>query len=150
MRKWPDDLQLLTVGETGHSVDGGRTGVEFAYPNRWPLLLRSARLADAGTYLCHVSTDPPLIRRVRLRVTGTRRLVASPFFFYSFFFVRGSAAPLRGPQPPVKNAPVFQWGLTSNVFFAPPPPPETEGVHGPPEGSTAPLDDSMVVTRFRF
>jgi hypothetical protein len=36
IRKFPDDLQLLTIGEMSHSAES-RIEAEFVYPQHWPL-----------------------------------------------------------------------------------------------------------------
>jgi hypothetical protein len=69
IRKFPDDLQLLTIGEMSHSAES-RIETEFVYPQHWPLRFNPALMSDSGLYLCHVSTDPPLIQFIYLQVSG--------------------------------------------------------------------------------
>ena len=70
IRKGDDDLQLLTIGEMSHTSDP-RIEAEFVYPHFWPLKFKPALTNDSGLYLCHVATDPPLIRFVYFNVSGT-------------------------------------------------------------------------------
>ena len=43
----------------------------FIYsPHLWLLKFNPAVVNDSGTYLCHVATDPPLIRYVQLQISG--------------------------------------------------------------------------------
>lgn len=69
IRKHPEDLQLLTVGEMTHSSDA-RVEAVFTYPHSWSLRFDPVLATDSATYYCHVSSDPPLIRFVVLQVTS--------------------------------------------------------------------------------
>lgn len=39
-------------------------------PHLWQLKFNPAMINDSGTYLCHISTDPPLIRYIHLEISG--------------------------------------------------------------------------------
>ncbi|KZS06931.1 Obscurin-like protein [Daphnia magna] len=74
MKKTEDDLQLLTVGESSHTADP-RISPDFTYPHLWQLKFNPAMINDSGTYLCHISTDPPLIRHIRLEISVPEPIV---------------------------------------------------------------------------
>nr|CAH0103213.1 unnamed protein product [Daphnia galeata] len=74
IRKTEDDLQLLTVGESSHTADP-RINPEFIYPHLWQLKFNPAMVNDSGTYLCHISTDPPLIRYIHLEISVPEPIV---------------------------------------------------------------------------
>ncbi|KAK4020971.1 hypothetical protein OUZ56_002907 [Daphnia magna] len=81
MKKTEDNLQLLTVGESSHTADP-RISPDFTYPHLWQLKFNPAMINDSGTYLCHISTDPPLIRHIRLEISGkllTTQMIESIF-----------------------------------------------------------------------
>ncbi|XP_032777657.2 uncharacterized protein LOC116916514 isoform X1 [Daphnia magna] len=74
MKKTEDNLQLLTVGESSHTADP-RISPDFTYPHLWQLKFNPAMINDSGTYLCHISTDPPLIRHIRLEISVPEPIV---------------------------------------------------------------------------
>ncbi|EFX80985.1 hypothetical protein DAPPUDRAFT_242993 [Daphnia pulex] len=41
-------------------------------PHLWQLKFNPAMINDSGTYLCHISTDPPLIRYIHLEISAAR------------------------------------------------------------------------------
>ncbi|XP_073959074.1 uncharacterized protein [Choristoneura fumiferana] len=61
-----EHLELLTLDLDTHTADS-RYRVDLAGDN-WRLALSDARVQDSGIYCCHVSTHPPMLRRVRLTV----------------------------------------------------------------------------------
>ncbi|XP_063374394.1 uncharacterized protein LOC134662052 [Cydia amplana] len=61
-----ENLELLTLDLDTHTADP-RYRVDLAGDN-WKLALSDAKVQDSGTYCCHVSTHPPMLRRVRLTV----------------------------------------------------------------------------------
>lgn len=42
----------------------------YCSPHLWQLKFNPAMVNDSGTYLCHISTDPPLIRYIHLEISG--------------------------------------------------------------------------------
>ncbi|KAJ8718481.1 hypothetical protein PYW08_002718 [Mythimna loreyi] len=58
LRNTTESAQLLTVGPALYAGDN-RIAVKFQYPNNWRLSMNPVKLADAGHYMCQISTHPP-------------------------------------------------------------------------------------------
>ena len=69
-RKQNTSLNLLTIGKDSFSADP-RYSVAFRKPENWRLKIRPVMAKDNGTYLCQVSTHPPIIFLQHLKVIGT-------------------------------------------------------------------------------
>lgn len=69
MRRKGDDLNLITFDRHTYSSDS-RYSLEFETPNDWKLLIQYASENDDGTYECQVSSYPPLILLVYLKIIG--------------------------------------------------------------------------------
>ncbi|XP_011558662.3 hemicentin-1 [Plutella xylostella] len=61
-----ENLELLTLDLDRHTADL-RYRVDLAGDN-WRLELSDSNVQDSGIYCCHVSTHPPMLRRVQLTV----------------------------------------------------------------------------------
>ena len=68
-RKQNTSLNLLTIGKDSFSADP-RYSVAFRKPENWRLKIRPVMAKDNGTYLCQVSTHPPIIFLQHLKVIG--------------------------------------------------------------------------------
>ena len=68
-RKQNTTLNLLTIGKDSFSADP-RYSVAFRKPENWRLKIRPVMAKDNGTYLCQVSTHPPIIFLQHLKVIG--------------------------------------------------------------------------------
>ena len=73
-RKQNTSLNLLTIGKDSFSPDP-RYSVAFRKPENWRLKIRPIMAKDNGTYLCQVSTHPPILFLQHLRVIGKYYLV---------------------------------------------------------------------------
>ena len=65
-------LDILTVGRDSFSLDA-RYSVAFERPDNWRLRVRPALRRDNGSYLCQVSTHPPIILVTHLKIIGKGR-----------------------------------------------------------------------------
>lgn len=63
------DVDLLTVGLEAYSMDR-RFSLEFIEPNNWRLTIRSVSLRDSGTYICEVSSHPPMELSFHVQIVG--------------------------------------------------------------------------------
>ena len=68
-RKQNTSLNLLTIGKDSFSADP-RYSVALRKPENWRLKIRPVMAKDNGTYLCQVSTHPPIIFLQHLKVIG--------------------------------------------------------------------------------
>ena len=50
----------------------------YCSPHLWQLKFNPAMVNDSGTYLCHISTDPPLIRYIHLEISGNISFTFKP------------------------------------------------------------------------
>ena len=62
-------LDILTVGRDSFSLDA-RYSVAFERPDNWRLQVRPTLRRDDGSYLCQVSTHPPIILVTHLKIIG--------------------------------------------------------------------------------
>ena len=62
-------MNLLTIGKDSFSADP-RYSVALRKPENWRLKIRPVMAKDNGTYLCQVSTHPPIIFLQHLKVIG--------------------------------------------------------------------------------
>ena len=62
-------LDILTVGRDSFSLDA-RYSVALERPNNWRLRVRPTMRRDNGSYLCQVSTHPPIILVTHLKIIG--------------------------------------------------------------------------------
>ncbi|XP_076053512.1 hemicentin-1-like [Oratosquilla oratoria] len=62
------DIHLLTFGFVTYHSDS-RYSLQLSKPNNWKLQIQYVQLRDQGEYECQVSSHPPLIRKVFLKVT---------------------------------------------------------------------------------
>ena len=62
-------LDILTVGRDSFSLDA-RYSVALERPNNWRLRVRPTLRRDNGSYLCQVSTHPPIILVTHLKIIG--------------------------------------------------------------------------------
>ncbi|XP_026481773.1 uncharacterized protein LOC113388624 [Ctenocephalides felis] len=62
------DFQLLTVGTATYSSDERFFVEHVRHLGNWPLQIKSAKLEDAGTYECQISTHPPASIFIHLKV----------------------------------------------------------------------------------
>ena len=69
MKHSPDNVQLLTVGNTTYANDN-RLAIAWRYPGNWTLQISAIDLSDAGCYQCQVNTHPPIGLFVYLQVQG--------------------------------------------------------------------------------
>ena len=65
-------LHVLTIGKETFSADS-RYSLAYHRPDNWRLRIRPALSRDNGTYLCQVSTHPPIILLSHLNVIGEDR-----------------------------------------------------------------------------
>lgn len=70
LRRNADSAELLTVARDPHAGDN-RIAVKFQYPNNWRLSINPVRKADAGLYMCQISTHPP--RAILANLTVLRK-----------------------------------------------------------------------------
>ncbi len=63
-------------------------------PHLWQLKFNPAMINDSGTYLCHISTDPPLIRYIHLEISG------NILFIFKLLALPQPTAPLAALIPP--------------------------------------------------
>ena len=70
-------LDILTVGRDSFSLDA-RYSVAFERPDNWRLRVRPTLRRDNGSYLCQVSTHPPIILVTHLKIIGKRAKRALP------------------------------------------------------------------------
>ena len=66
-------LDILTVGRDSFSLDA-RYSVALERPNNWRLRVRPTMRRDNGSYLCQVSTHPPIILVTHLKIIGKYRV----------------------------------------------------------------------------
>lgn len=64
-----DNLQLLTFGTHTYTGDV-RYIVELQYPNNWRLNIHDVDKKDEGLYECQISTHPPKVIQMYLKVNG--------------------------------------------------------------------------------
>ncbi|XP_065573050.1 hemicentin-2-like [Artemia franciscana] len=67
VRRQDSDVHLLTFGRQTYSTDS-RFSLNFQQPNDWRLQIRYASPRDEGIYECQISTHPPNVYTMRLRV----------------------------------------------------------------------------------
>jgi len=67
---WSDkDDNQLSFGTDWVSAPD-RYRVHNPYPRDWNLEIINVRTEDDGTYKCHITTQPPVMKTVRLIVAG--------------------------------------------------------------------------------
>ena len=64
------DIRLLTIGLITYTSDKRFVSSNPARGQDWFLKIHYTRKQDAGSYLCQVSTSPPITRTVYLHVNG--------------------------------------------------------------------------------
>lgn len=69
LRRAEDGMRLLSYDRQVYISDG-RYQLEFREPNDWQLRIRYANERDQGHYECQVSSHPPLVSRVYLKIQG--------------------------------------------------------------------------------
>ncbi|XP_076041008.1 cell adhesion molecule 1-like isoform X2 [Oratosquilla oratoria] len=69
IRRIDDDIHLLTVGYQTYHNDKKKYVLNYEHPHNWKLQISNVQARDEGTYVCQVSTHPPQIRHVYLKVT---------------------------------------------------------------------------------
>lgn len=69
LRRQEGQLRLLSVGLDIYAGDSRYTAA-LLHPNDWTLAVRGAEEADEGWYECQVSSHPPLVHTLYLRVVG--------------------------------------------------------------------------------
>ncbi|KAK2721750.1 hypothetical protein QYM36_003907 [Artemia franciscana] len=69
VRRQDSDVHLLTFGRQTYSTDS-RFSLNFQQPNDWRLQIRYASPRDEGIYECQISTHPPNVYTMRLRVVA--------------------------------------------------------------------------------
>ncbi|KAK7602319.1 hypothetical protein V9T40_007908 [Parthenolecanium corni] len=67
LRRAEDGMRLLSYDRQVYISDG-RYQLEFREPNDWQLRIRYANERDQGHYECQVSSHPPLVSRVYLKI----------------------------------------------------------------------------------
>ncbi len=72
LKRHGETPHLLTFGLNTYSNDA-RFQIFHEQPNDWKLQIQYPSERDEGVYECHVSSSPPITRRVRLVVVGTWR-----------------------------------------------------------------------------
>lgn len=70
LRRADDGMRLLSYDKQAYISDG-RYQMEFREPNDWQLRIRYANERDEGHYECQVSSHPPVVSRVYLKIQGT-------------------------------------------------------------------------------
>lgn len=70
VRRSGDKMHLLSYGQQVYSSDD-RYGMKFHQPNDWQLQIQYANERDEGHYECQVSSHPPLVFHVFLKIIGT-------------------------------------------------------------------------------
>ena len=73
----------MTIGKDSFSPDP-RYSVAFRKPENWRLKIRPIMAKDNGTYLCQVSTHPPILFLQHLRVIGKNYLLLHIIFYYYY------------------------------------------------------------------
>ncbi|CAG0919479.1 unnamed protein product [Notodromas monacha] len=68
-RRFGNETHLLTVGLNTYIRDS-RVSLTYVLHNNWQLRIANTETSDAGTYLCEVSTHPPIHREVQLKVVA--------------------------------------------------------------------------------
>lgn len=80
------DIRLLTTGSITYTSDTRFVAVNPSKGEQWVLKIHYVRKSDAGSYLCQVSTTPPITLTVNLTVQGLRSYFTF-FFHFSFSFI---------------------------------------------------------------
>ncbi|XP_050703137.1 hemicentin-1-like [Eriocheir sinensis] len=62
------DIRLLTTGSITYTSDSRFVAVNPSKGDQWLLKIHYVRMSDAGSYLCQVSTTPPITLTVNLTV----------------------------------------------------------------------------------
>ena len=75
----------MTIGKDSFSPDP-RYSVAFRKPENWRLKIRPIMAKDNGTYLCQVSTHPPILFLQHLRVIGKNYLLLHIIFYYQLHY----------------------------------------------------------------
>lgn len=69
MRRTGDKMHLLSYGQQVYSSDE-RYEMKFHKPNDWQLRIQYANERDEGHYECQVSSHPPVVFHVYLKIIG--------------------------------------------------------------------------------